>query len=382
MNKFTRTSSLPQGIDPDIAQVLSGLRADVHDELSSGGGISNIYQSMYGRNLCINPCFRYWLTNAGETLTATTDAWKQSATVYYIIAKGSTITMSQQPSEPGMLFTTSPYFARLSTSAVTNPETCHSALQIRCSDIKNVSGKTVTFILYARGVSGDMRIGVEPIYYIGSGSWIPVTDARFKGEVAQVVSIGTEWKQYTVKMNFPSIVGETLGPAPTWFGFNLWLCTNTTLQCSGNIGQSPRTIDIGAVACYPFAGGFWYADIDPVIDKLILSQFYNTNLTEGYYPGAVTDEAGTVINVFGNSLGNHHFPIVFPCMMNRVPAVATYNYLSGVPGTIYAASAGYSGPANCNPWKMHRAIANMYAYTYSANQAGHVGFYYTADARL
>jgi hypothetical protein len=153
---------------------------------------------------------------------------------------GGTFTYSAQTFTPGSAPVTG-YEARNFARIVTASQSAtnhYALLSHRVEDVRTLANQTATVSFWARASSGTPKVGVAYTQVFDSSD-------NVNGNISDI-TITSSWARYTATINFPSIVGKTIGTASN-LRIMFWTSAGSSLSVFTNIGVQNTTIDIWGV---------------------------------------------------------------------------------------------------------------------------------------
>lgn len=220
-------------VSVNTLQQASDVTAAVQGRSGSAGAFSF-------RNKIVDGRFDFWY----EATTQSTNGYG-SDTMWTNIHSGSTKVHSQQPlvagvDLPAIDCPTATYFSRTVVTSVAGAANYVVKTQ-NIEGVGTLAGKVVTLSFYAKA-DAVKNIAVTFTQNFGTGGSTAIT-----GIGAQLVSLSTAWKRYSVQVTLPSISGKTLGTGhltSVLFGFDIGSNYAATYA---SLGQQSGTFDIACV---------------------------------------------------------------------------------------------------------------------------------------
>lgn len=133
-----------------------------------------------------------------------------------------------------------------------------TALQQYIEDVRLLQNKTGTLTFYAKA-DAPKNIAIEFVQHFGTGD-SPSPDVTGIG--AQLVPLTTSWQKFSIKVDFPSILGKNFGSTTShYIRLIFWFEAGSNYNSrTANLGQQSGTFDIAHVS---LVEGDATAEIDP-----------------------------------------------------------------------------------------------------------------------
>jgi hypothetical protein len=188
-----------------------------------------------GKNAIINGGMDIW--QRGTASLVPTGSSYLNADRYYLTGTSGAVTFTQETDVP-----TAQYFSYSLGMSTGAGNGASFAQRIEAANSVNLAGKTVTFSVYAKGVSGTTNLFVNFYYPTAKDNYASVTQIGSSNELSSNPS--SSWTRYSVTVTMPSNIQNGL----------LVLIGRGTGACSTYI--TGLQIEVGSVATnFTMAGG-------------------------------------------------------------------------------------------------------------------------------
>ena len=238
------------------------------------------------RNKIVDGRFDFWYEYNG---TGSTGSGFGSDTMWHNDHSGTTKVHSKQLLSigvdlPSIEVPTAKYFSRTVVTSVAGVN--NFCRKYHCVEsVRTLAGKSATLSFYAKA-NTVRNIGVEVEQLFGSGGSSSVT-----GIGAQLISIGTSWKRYSVQIEIPSISGKTIGTGgDDKLLVSFWFDGGSTVAAQyglSTLGQQSGTFDLACVQLEEGTVSTPFEELFRDIAELLLNrQFCLTSMDGGYLTGS------------------------------------------------------------------------------------------------
>lgn len=268
------------------------------------------------RNKIVDGRFDYWLEYNG---TGSTGSGFGSDTMWHNDHSGTTKVHSQQLLSlgidlPSIEVPTAKYFSRTVVTSVAGANNyCRKYQSVE--NVRTLAGKTATLSFYAKADT-VRNIGVEAEQLFGSGGSTLVT-----GIGAQLISIGTSWKRYSVQIAIPAISGKTIGTGgDDRLVICFWFDGGSTVAAPyglSTLGQQSGTFDLACVQLEEGSVATPFEELPIEVSQQRVNRYYYSRLV---FLGGHNSTSSSY--VYGQML--------LPTPLRVYPAI-TYYDISGSP---------------------------------------------------
>lgn len=328
--KVNRNFAKVDAVTGDIPGLIAEVEAVRDEVVQLGNEIPNMVDTAIngripGKNRIINGDFRIWQrgTNfpaaTGQRYTA--DRWQGNGT-------GSTLWVQRVDVPPGggtvPILKDAKYMLQAIVSSVAGAGN-FALVQQRIEGLRPLSGKTLCVSFKAKASADNFKIGVEFQQSFGPGG-SPGVDT-----LGGSVTLGVDWKQYTVVIPVPSVVGKTMTDGD-YLQLSFWLDAGANFAArSFGAGQKSGTVSITEVQVEDggVATGF---EQRPDATELVLCQrYYEKSYNVSEQPAAANAVGYESAIVASGGFFLSSAPR-FRVTKRASPGVTVYRYDNGSPG--------------------------------------------------